>query len=168
MLILRSCFCLEDLRRQSRPPTPVKVKSLAPILTAQFRSDDSTSIKPDIILTVWFGSGRSGACLRLRSVGGPGRLVRLAPRSLTSLACWSARARVYARAHLLRSNLGHWSTIVRSRSVDTPSRGRFAKEPLGFPRINPPYLVFIRRPLYSCNQTPDLLINHVFRPNFVF
>jgi hypothetical protein len=99
------------------------------ISCVHLRSDDSTSIKLDLILTVQFRFGRSSARPRSRSAAGPCWSVRLALRPLTSLARLLARARVRTRARSLKSNSGRWSAIVRSRPADTPSRGRFARDP---------------------------------------
>jgi hypothetical protein len=67
-----------------------------------------------------------------------------------------------------RSNLGRLPGIVRHRVPDTPSRGNFVKETLGLFGINPPSLVFPRRPLKSCRLNPRLLNNHRIRLNFIF
>jgi hypothetical protein len=109
------------------PATPAR--ACHHISCVYLRSDDSASIKLDLILTVQFRFGRLGARPRSRSAVGPCWSVRLALRSLTSLARLSARARVRTRARSLKSNLGRWSAIVRSRPTDTPSRGRFARDP---------------------------------------
>jgi hypothetical protein len=60
-------------------------------------------------------------------------------------ACQRSPAR--ARALGRRSNLGRRFLIRRLDSPDTPSRGSFLKETLGLLEINPPSLVFVRRPL---------------------
>jgi hypothetical protein len=77
------------------------------------RSDDPTSIKPDLILTVLFGSGRSGARPCSRSAAGHGRSISLAPRSLTPLA----RLSTPALAPSLRSIL---AVDLRSCGRDQP------------------------------------------------
>jgi hypothetical protein len=50
----------------------------------------------------------------------------------------------------------------------SPFTCKFAKETLSFLRINPSSLGFACRPLDSYKQTPDLLNNRRFGPNFVF
>jgi hypothetical protein len=68
------------------------------------------------------------------------------PLSLT-LPVPPVSARPPARALGRRSNLGCRFLIQRLDSPDTPSRGSFLKETLGLLEINPPSLVFTRRPL---------------------
>jgi hypothetical protein len=54
------------------------------------------------------------------------------------------------------------------RISHTPLFGSFAKETLGFMRINPPSFVFSRRPLHFCRKTPNLLVYRRIGPSFVF
>jgi hypothetical protein len=49
-----------------------------------------------------------------------------------------------------------------------PFASKFAKETLGFLRINPSSYTLVRRPLFSYKQIPDLFSNHGIGPNFVF
>jgi hypothetical protein len=62
-------------------------------------------------------------------------------------------------------------SLIRDQTVGTapyPFSCNFVKETIAFPGINRPSFSFARRPLVSCKQTPNLLINHRFRLNFVF
>jgi hypothetical protein len=120
------------------------------ILGVYLGSDGLTIIKPDLILAVRWGSGRSDSLPHPRPAAGPGRLGRLTPRPLTPLAHLSARARA------LRSNRGHLSAIRWIRLHRTPLCGSFVKETLGFLKINASSLVFARRPLRFCRKAPDL------------
>jgi hypothetical protein len=103
-------------------------------------SDGLVSFKPNPISTVRFRSDCSGACPRscpyswARSVSQP-CLRLLTPRPHLSVAL------------VLGSNLDRSFVFVRSRSADTPSRGSFVKQPLGFLRFNPQSLFSACRPL---------------------
>jgi hypothetical protein len=83
---------------------------------------------------------------------------------------WPAYQHLPARTRALgrRSNLGRRFLIQRLDSPDTPSRGSFIKETLSLFRINPPSLVFARRPVYSCRLNLGLLNILRIRPNFIF
>jgi hypothetical protein len=126
------------------------------------RSSGLGLIRIDLISVVRFGSGRSGVRPHSRSTSGSDQSVLL-PTSVTDRPSPLVSARPLAG-----SVLGRWSGIRWSREPDTPSRGKIVKETPSFLKINPSSLSFAHRPLSSCRQTPNLLINYRFRPNFVF
>jgi hypothetical protein len=126
------------------------------------RSGGPGLIRSELIPVVCFGSDRSDPRPRSWSAYGLSQL------ALLTSGCWHPRPTCQLRSLAHRSNLGRWSWIWWLRRPDTPSRGRFAKETLGFLKTNPSSLSFARRSLFSFKQTTNLLINHRFRPNFVF
>jgi hypothetical protein len=88
-------------------------------------------------------------------------------RPLTAVARLSVRA--YARARSpVGSGLIRRSEIGWPRNPDTPSPGKFVKEPLDFPRINSLSLFLAREPQIYCRETPGLYFNHKNRFNLGF
>jgi hypothetical protein len=88
--------------------------------------------------------------------------------SLTPLGSPISTRRASARAlvHGIRSQ-----PFVCDRAVKVPLYPfacKFAKETLGFLRINPLSYSLARKPLFSYKQTPDFFNNHRIGPNFVF
>jgi hypothetical protein len=108
-------------RLRGQPSNPARARHQ--ISGVHLRFDNLALIKPDPIPPIQFGSGRSDPPPHLRPASGPGRLDRLAPRS----------------------DHGRSFVIGWMRLPCTPSRGSFAKETLGFLRINLPSLVFCRK-----------------------
>jgi hypothetical protein len=147
--------------RRGQPSNPTRARHQIPDVHP--RSNGLTSSKPDLILPVRFRSGRSDPPLTRTVQLGPASQSASSSRLLTPLTHLSARA----RAHSLTSNRGRSSAVGWMRLTRTPSRGSFAKETLGFLRINPSSLVFTRMPLYFCRKTPSLLVYRRIRPSFV-
>jgi hypothetical protein len=147
---------------REQPNNPTRARHQ--ILDIHPRSDDLTSSKPDQIMPVRFRSGRSNPPPHPHPTVGPGRSVRLVPQAADSP---SPPLIPRSRARSLKSNHGRSSAMGWMRLTRTPSRGSFAKETLGFLKINPPSLVFVRRPLYFCRKTPNLLVYYRIRPSFV-